>query len=186
MCAPFALWEGFKKSCQPEEKATKQLRILQRALATAAVDARSLARANQHNGRKKWHRCTLAFSDATLENAFSMYYSDLRSSRMRSGMLFFCSLYIVYALIVWTPNALKDELYLRSGYLSFLLLAFLFSFSQTWENWSQLVSFIVATFTLMEVVGEAIVTDVLLGPFTLMILVLFLLAWNVFVRFRFK
>jgi hypothetical protein len=126
MCAPFALWEGFKKSCQPEERATKQLRILQRALATAAVDARSLARANQHNGRKKWHRCTLAFSDATLENAFSMYYSDLRSSRMRSGMLFFCSLYIVYALIVWTPNALKDELYLRSGYLSFLLLSFFF------------------------------------------------------------
>jgi hypothetical protein len=185
MCAPFAIWEGFKTSCEPEKVEQKQLRILQRALATAAVQARNVARANQHNGRRRWHWCNLAFSDNTLEEAFRMYYSDLRSSRMRTGMLTFCSLYITYALIVWSKESLKYELYLRTGYLCFLLLAFLISFSKTWENWSQVGSFVVATVTLIEVVGEAIITDHLLGPFTLILLILFMLAWNVFVRFRF-
>ena len=185
MCAPFALWEGFKTSCEPETVENRRLLALQRALATAAVKARHVARTNQHNGRKKWHSVTLSFSDASLEQAFRFYYADLRSPRMRTGMLTFCSLYIVYAMIVWSSDALKDELYLRTGYLCFLLFAFVASFSSTWSNWSQLGSFVVATATLIEVVGEAVILNHLLGPSTLIILILFMLAWNVFVRFRF-
>ena len=185
MCAPFALFEGLKVSCQPENEESHKLSLLQRALASAAVDARTSARANQHNGRKKWHWCNLSFSDNTLEQAFRMYYADLRSNRMRAGMLTFCSFYIVYALIVWSSDALKAELYLRVAYLCFLLLAFVGSFSSTWQSWSQLGAWFVATATLIEVGGEAIILNHFLSVNTLVIICLFMLAWNVFVRFRF-
>ena len=91
MCAPFALWSSFLHACEPrtvEEREVHAARhALAEALAGAALDARATSREHQKLGRRRWHACTLAFSDAHLEKAFAFYYAHLRSGRMRRQFL---------------------------------------------------------------------------------------------------
>ena len=117
--------------------------------------------------------------------AFQVYYAQLRSGRMRTGMLVVGAMYIVYAMVMWNGQNRYAELYLRAGYLVFLFSMFITSFTTTWHKWSQLGSMIVASGTLIEALSEACILNNFLGPTTLVINVLFMLAWNIFVRFRF-
>ena len=74
---------------------------------------------------------------------------------------------------------------LRGGYVILLLSMFASSFSDAYSRNVQMYSLVVASFTFLEALAEATILAHLISPYTIIILVILLLMWTVFVRFRF-
>jgi len=157
---------------------------LSEQLKKATIQLRENTRTTLHIGRENWNRLTLAFPDKVIEDAYMMYFNIVRKEATRSSILMVSFSYILFQIFSWQASSIYD-LMLRGGYVILLLSMFASSFSDTYARNVQMYSLIVASFTFIEALAEATILSHLISPYTIIIIVLLLLMWTVFVRFRF-
>ena len=157
---------------------------LSEQLKDATINLRNEKRTTLHMGREKWNNLTLAFPDVVIENAYMSYFNLIRKEATRSSILLVSFSYILFQIFSWQASSIYD-LMLRGGYVILLLSMFASSFSDAYSRNVQMYSLVVASFTFLEALAEATILAHLISPYTIIILVILLLMWTVFVRFRF-